>query len=269
VSAPVLPASGEAPVTGKAARAQTGPEVTEPRRRYPPRPPLVTWPATEQPREVLLARLLTAPLTMPDEVSARQRRGKGLTRLLDWLAQAPGTNWQQRWMASGADAAGNADWWRPLMAWARPEDPRCGVSTSSSLRVCALLLVGADVIRPSLEWVLTPRVPQNLVAIMSRVRDPEGFAELAGLCSASPAGRTMKAAALRRAATILAVKGGTIGEITVGDCLELSAAIDGRTLRANKGMGFYQLLHSMGVFGPHAPSTFRAFATSGQHSPAS
>ncbi len=78
----------------------------------------------------------------------------------------------------------------------------------------------------------------------------------------------MKTAALRRAATILAVKGGTLREITVGDCLELSLAIDGRSLRANKGMGFYQLLHEMGVFTPDAPSTFRAFGTTGQLSPA-
>ena len=32
-------------------------------------------------------------------------------------------------------------------------------------------------------------------------------------------------------------------------------------------MGFYQLLHAMGVFGPDAPSTLRAFATQGQLSP--
>ena len=33
-------------------------------------------------------------------------------------------------------------------------------------------------------------------------------------------------------------------------------------------MGFYQLLHSMGVFGPAAPATIRAFGTQGQLSPA-
>ena len=78
----------------------------------------------------------------------------------------------------------------------------------------------------------------------------------------------MRTAALRRAATILAVKGGTLREITVGDCLELSLAIDGRSLRANKAMGFYQLLHEMGVFVPDAPSTIRVFGTRGQLSPA-
>ena len=137
---------------------------------------------------------------------------------------------------------GNAQWWRPLLAWARPRNPRAGVSTSSNLRVCALLLIGADVIRPSLDWVLTPRAPEP-GRHHGPSPGPRGFAELSALCAATPAGRTMKTAALRRAATILAVKGGTLREITVGDCLELSLAIDGRSLRANKAMGFYQLLH--------------------------
>jgi hypothetical protein len=129
---------------------------------------------------------------------------------------------------------------------------------------------GGDVIRPSLEWVLTPRAPQNLVAVMARVRDPHGFAELSALSAASPAGPTMKTAALRHAATVLAVKvkGGTLREITVADCLEPAVAIDGRSLRANKAMGFYQLLHETGVFSPDAPATFRAFGTTGQLSPA-
>jgi hypothetical protein len=84
-----------------------------------------------------------------------------LIRLLGWLAEHPGDTWQQRWLVSGADAMGNAGWWRALLAWARPRNPRAGLSASSNLRVCALLLAGADVIRPSLDWVLTPRAPQN------------------------------------------------------------------------------------------------------------
>ena len=103
---------------------------------------------------------------------------------------------------------------------------------------------------------------------MTTIRDPDGFTALAALCDGSAAGRTMKAAALRRAATILAVKGGALRDITVGDCLELSVVIDGRSVRKNRGMGFYQLLHAMGVFGPDAPSTIRAFGGTGQLSPA-
>lgn len=43
---------------------------------------------------------------------------------------------------------------------------------------------------------------------------------------------------MRRAAAILAVKGATLREITVGDCLEPSPAIDSRSLRTNRGMAF-------------------------------
>ena len=73
----------------------------------------------------------------------------------------------------------------PTAGLGAPRNPRAGVSTSSNLRVCALLLIGADVIRPNLEWVLTPRAPQSMVAIMSRARDPQGFTELSSRCAAS------------------------------------------------------------------------------------
>jgi hypothetical protein len=259
----VLPGAAPATRTGP-----IGPDMAQLWRGFPPRPAAASWAGTEQEREPLQARLLGEPFTVAAGRAAFQRRRLGVVRLLDWLDRQPGATWQQRWLASGADQMGNADWWRPLLAWLRPSAPSCGVSMSSNLRVCALLLVGADAIRPSLEWVLTPRVPQELVAAMARTRDPDGFAELAALCRSSAAGRTMKTAALRRAATIIAVKGGAIRDITVGDCLELSVAIDGRSLRKNRGMGFYQLLHQMGVFGPQAPSTIRVFSTRGRLSPA-
>lgn len=213
MSAPVGLAPLVEPSPTAAASAVIGPDMTQLWQRFPPRTSPLSWPATEQGHEALLHRLTTAPFTVEEDRMARARRRLGLIRLLGWLGAHPGETWQQRWLSCGADAMGNAEWWRPALAWARPRNPRAGVSTSSNLRVCALLLTGADVIRPSLEWVLTPRAPQSLVVVMARARDPRGFAELTSLCAASPAGRTMKAAALRRAATILAVKGGTLREI--------------------------------------------------------
>ena len=68
-------------------------------------------------------RLLAAPFTLTEDRAARARRRLGLTRLLGWLAEQPGDTWQQRWLVSGADAMGNAQWWRPLLAWARPRKP--------------------------------------------------------------------------------------------------------------------------------------------------
>jgi hypothetical protein len=166
--------------------------------------------------------MLAASFDIDEGRATQQKRRLGMVRLLGWLADQSGGTWQQRWEDSGANAAGNADWWKPMLAWARPHKSHGGVSTSSNLRVCALMLACADVIRPSLEWLLSPQAPQNLVPLMAKLRDPDGFAELGALCDASRAGRTMKAAALRRAATILVVKGGTLRDVTVGDCLELS-----------------------------------------------
>lgn len=245
-----------------------GPDMRQLWERFPPRSPAATWPTTEQQIESLQAQMFTASLLFDESSAAQQRRRRGMSRLLAWLSNKPGATWQQRWEASGADAAGNADWWKPMLAWARPQRPDCGASLSSNFRVCALMLVCADAIRPTLDWILSPTAPQNLIPLMAKLRDPDGFAELGALCDASGAGRTMKAVSLRRAATILAVKGGTLHDVTVGDCLELSLAIDGRTLRSNKAMGFYQLLFEMGVFGPEAPTTLRAFGTCGQLSPA-
>jgi hypothetical protein len=253
---------------GTRSALMVGPDMDHLRRSYPPRSSAWSWPATEQPAEVIVSRLLAPPFPTEPDRPATLRRRRGLTRLLGWLAEQPGESWQQRWLASGADAIGNAEWWQPLIARVRRGSVECGVSSSSNLRVCAVMLVVADVIRPSPDWVLTPRVPLTLVSLMAQARDPAGFAELSARCDASPAGRTMRTAALRRAATILAVKGGLLHDITVGDCLELSAAVDQRSVRRNAGMGFYQLLHAMGIFGPDAPSTMRAFATTGRLSPA-
>ena len=245
-----------------------GPDVRQLWERFPPRHPARTWPATEQPSERLLAHMVAASFDIDQGRAMQQKRRLGMVRLLGWLSEQSGDTWQERWEDSGANAAGNAEWWKPMLTWARPHKSHGGVSTSSNLRVCALMLVCADAIRPSLEWIFSPQAPQNLVPLMAKLRDPDGFAELGALCDASPAGRTMKAAALRRAATILVVKGGTLHDVTVGDCLELSLAIDDRTLRANKAMGFYELLHQMGIFGSEAPTTLRAFGTCGQLTPA-
>jgi hypothetical protein len=88
VSAPALLAPGEhAPTAGSA--ALIGPDMAQLWQRFPPRSPAPSWPMTEQTREALLARLLTAPLAIEDGPAARARRRLGLARLLDWLAEHP------------------------------------------------------------------------------------------------------------------------------------------------------------------------------------
>ena len=76
------------------------------RPRFPPRPALTDWPATRQPRGQVWEQLAS---TAPGPGSGGTgRHAAGLVLLLDWLAGQDGGSWQERWLASGADAAGAA-----------------------------------------------------------------------------------------------------------------------------------------------------------------
>ena len=119
-------------------------------------------------------------------------------------------------------------------------------------------MISGEVIRPSLSWLLTPGTVPILTAEMARGRDPEGFAALVDVCRRDPANVQTKDGALQRIATIMAAKGGMIGDITVGDCVEIVELLQGPDGPTNTSGYFYQLLHIVGVFPPAAPATVRA-----------
>jgi len=232
-------------------------------RRFPPRPAQDDWPATGQRRGRVLARLFAAPFTAGRDGLQSSRR-TGLTKLVHWLEEQPGRTWQERWVASGADAAGNLAWRDLAASWLRDTgwasaNPRTDFIAPGR---GVLPLICGDVIRPSLSWLLTPETPKNLAAEMARSRDPGGFTALAALSRTDPGSASTKDLAARRIAAILAAKGGTITGITVGDCLELLGALaDGG---GNTSPYFYQLLHALGAFAPSAPPTVRVFKSQGQ-----
>ena len=256
-------AAGGRATAGDHAGDRSESQLAELSRRFPSRAPEADWPATGQRRGDVLARLLASPFTASGDSQQSSRR-IGLTKLVHWLEEQPGRTWQQRWMASGADAAGNLGWRELAGTWLRDTgwatvNPR---TDFIALGRGMLPLISGDVIRPSLAWLLTPEAPKNLAAEMARSRDPGGFATLAALARTDPASAATKDLAVRRIAAILAAKGGTIAGITVGDCLELLAGLaDGG---GSTSPYFYQLLHALGVFPPTAPPTVRAFKTPGQ-----
>jgi integrase len=233
-------------------------------RRFPPRPAQDDgWPATSQRRGDVLARLFAPPFTA-DRDGLQSSRRIGLTKLVHWLEEQPGRTWQDRWVASGADAAGNLGWRELAASWLRGTGWACSNPRTDFIALGrgVLPLICGDVIRPSLSWLLTPAIPKNLAAEMARSRDPGGFAALAALSRTDPASASTKDLAARRIAAILAAKGGAIAVITVGDCLELLHVLaDGG---GNTSPYFYQLLHALGTFPPAAPPTVRAFKTPGQ-----
>jgi hypothetical protein len=182
------------------------------RHRFPPRPALADWPASRQPRGQVLGQLAgTAPGPGSRDTG---RQAAGLALLLDWLAAQDGSSWQERWLASGADAAG-ATWTQAAGGWlkqARGPHARGLVLLAPALVTAAC----ADILRPSLGWLAAGGCDHAALArAMAASRDRGGFARLRELCASDRAATAPKAAgghAARRAAVILAAKGGVLVE---------------------------------------------------------
>ena len=134
-------------------------------------------------------------------------------------------------------------------------------------------MVCADIIRPSLSWLAAGGCDHaGLARAMAAFRDPAGFAQLQAPGDngpATPAPKSARSHALRRAAVILAAKGGVIASMTIGDLLELldtEAEVHGAA--RSDAAASYRLLREMGVFGPAAPARLRELRTAGQRTPA-
>jgi integrase len=215
--------------------------------------------------------LLSAAPFGTDNPGGRHRSShkSGLGLLLDWLEEQPGGNWQDRWLASGADA-GHGAWRQVPLAWLHRNGHHPRWKEDAFFRALRIA-VSAELIRPSLTGLITTTFSHGgLSAVMARHRDPAGFARLTALCSAEPdVSRVAATRTTHRSAMILAAKGGTLADITTGDVLELldiEAAAHGTSVGATHL--FYRVLHAMGVFGSQAPSTLRELRTAGQRTPA-
>ena len=103
---------------------------------------------------------------------------------------------------------------------------------ASALVSALITAVGAGIVRPSLAWLVAGGCEHaELARAMSALRDPGGFARLRALCdggSAAAVSKTARTRTLRRAAVILAAKGGMLADITIGDLLELLDTEAGR-----------------------------------------
>jgi hypothetical protein len=246
------------------------PAVSPPRRqaarvRFPARPDPTDWAATRHTREQV-RRLLTRAPFVADNDGGQRVHGRGLEPLLGWLADQPGGSWQQRWLASGADAAGRG--WREVSTrWMVGHG--IAPSRQSALSTALVLAICADVVRPSLAWlVVGPTAKGALARGMARCRDPQGFARLRSLCAGPDVSPAMGGLTLHRSAVIVAAKGGALADITIGDVLQLldTEAEVHRAGRVGAAV-FYRLLYQMGIFGEGAPATLREIRATGQRTP--
>ncbi|TDK99865.1 hypothetical protein [Mycobacterium paragordonae] len=260
------PASSVAPATSRDQRRPRSDrrDVFELRKQFPPRVNPVSWEATEASRGRVLARVLTTPFTADNaEYQAEVRRG--VRTVLDWLATMPGSTLQARWTASGAEHAAD---WRILavtpLAAGRTETAVSNLKSRFSRGLSVLIC--ADVIRPSLGWLLATPSPKNLATALARSRDPQGFAVLNDQCQRLAVGDWARGIALARIAMIMAGKGGRAIDITAGDCIQMVQLAAEATKASGRDRGyrsafFYQLVRSLGRFPDNAPGALERFTS--------
>lgn len=234
---------------------------------YPPRVTPATWPQTQQPREVTLDRLVAPPFR---SASAEVRRcaRRGLSLLLDWLAAQPGDTWQSRWLASGADQAGQGWFALPVKHSANP-DPDLSRRMRADLFTGIRMLIVGQVIRPGYPWLLRYR-PSVLLEEARQLLDPAGFARLRAHCQATGRSNPLDyKSALNRIAWIMLNKGGRVRDIIIGDCVELDGALREHQCKSavDKPL-YYTLLRETGVLPPESPPRLKALRMAGPLGPA-
>jgi integrase len=234
---------------------------------FPPRPTSVVWPATETSRAEALERLGAAPFAA-DRPSEQRRRRVAAGLLLDWLADKPGTTWQQRWLTSEPDVCG-VGWRQVLGRWLADHGHPCRWH-QDYLAIALRLAISADLVRPSLSWLLSEAMGRGaLIRVFAVSRDPEGFSRLRAYGTANPdVSERAMARILHRSSLIMAAKGGGLAEISVGDVVELFDAEAAAHGKPGDGTTiFYRTLHETGVLGQKAPSSLRQLRTPGQRTP--
>lgn len=167
-------------------------------------------------------RLARAPFR-GDDSRVRCHRKLSLRAVLDWLELYPGQSWQQPWDATGAGRDGHRDWRGQLAA----DLDAAGLLNQHRDYVHKVLgmgmiqLVGGDYVRPSLGWLMVTSSPVRIANEMAKVRDPHGIAGLRTVRMTNTVGDSTMLPAIEKIALIMAAKGGSVAEVTVGDCLEL------------------------------------------------
>ncbi|WIX85717.1 site-specific integrase [Amycolatopsis sp. DG1A-15b] len=241
------------------AKLVAGVDKPAPLSRWKPRPTEQGWWQTRQDRDALAERLLRLFADKGPSNARDQARRRGLTKVLDWLERHPGDSWQDRWLASGADAAG-FDWADlPLQGIAKPRNYH-----RDELNSGVTMLVAGQAVRPGYRWLLRQRQVLMLAEARSAI-DPDGFARVER--HTGQAARYARSDALNKLTWIVISKGGVVADITVGDCIELTEALQQHHFRGSAGRPlFYALLKEAGVLHGNAPSRLRELRLHGRRS---
>lgn len=213
------------------------------------------WPASLRSHEQLIAAM--GELDGHRDAKERARRRLALGLLLDWLGGFAGDSWQQRWLASGADAAGR-DW--PNLVTFRGVNKAYRVTQMTGATSRLILL---DAIRPSYSWLFAT-IAGTLYERFRDIRDPAGFAALDAECARTTPRFTPtdQRSAYVQLSRILVHTGGRLADITVDDCIEASRAQ--QQYHHKNQTHWYPLLRQAGILPETSPPSMKAVTRRGQ-----
>jgi hypothetical protein len=124
-------------------------------------------------------------------------------------------------MAASFGTALGAGWKQDCAGWMDASGVHAG-NRMDELSIGLILAVCADIVRPGLPWLTASGVsPGALARSLERTRDRAGLSRLRKAVPDGAVSAGARHAAIRRAAVIMAAKGGTLAEIVAGDFLEL------------------------------------------------
>jgi len=180
-----------------------------------------------------------------------------LERVLSWLVSFEGATWEQRWLASGADAAPQT----LLQSWTRPEGALGGWRDSQARAAVAALLV-ARVVRPSYSWQLGWRTLGTVHHPFWLSNDPlmwQRLQRLPAWVQGVPRHRQQAQEALSR---VMIRSGKQCADLRGEDLLHYADVVhtSGRSRREHLA---WELLVALGPFADEAPTMRAAWSATG------
>lgn len=191
---------------------------------------------------------------------AQRARARAVRKVLNWLAQRPGSTWDERWISSGLDAA--------------PHGGIDAVALQTGVHrrlvsIAVMSLIEARTVRPSYSWLL--RAAHYRRAPSARFLDtaePDAMVRLRALPAYEHAPELARRNAETCLARVLIRTGKRLGQLT-GDDLLAYADVVRTSQRHNKEHLAWELLVAQGPLAGEPPTLRAAWAAAGnsrQHS---
>jgi integrase len=193
--------------------------------------------------------------------AARRDLTRRAATLLGWLAGFDGETWEQRWLASGADAAPRG--------WMAAAFPDVGERHQRHALAGGLYqLIQARVLRPSYAWLLGVRPPGGALPRFLEAGDPDGLARLRALSAHRQALARQRVDAEHCLARVLIRTGKSLTQLRGEELLHYADVVrtSGRHRREHLA---WELLVALGVFAGEPPTLRAAWSAKGntrQHS---